>query len=402
MTTSRTPDSSQDNSSHPSSALWVKLAKAILKTAVMLAVLLTVLVAAMWLRAFKPDDTEAVAVHCEGDVSVHPGNRPLKVLSYNIQYMASKEYIFFYDIDQSNAERVAAVAQAGKTLADRPALRRIKWTIEEVAKIIEAEQPDVVLIQEINTGADSRTHYVDQVGALLDRLGRQTFPCYADTPYWQAEYILHPNIMGPVDMRLLTLSRHRIESATRHQLPRPEINPVERPFYFQRAILETRHARSDGSSIAMLNTHFEAWGAGTGVMQRQVAHTLQILESLDAGGVPWMLGGDLNLLPPDEQRQRTRIGLAQTGVYDEEPAIRPLYDNYGAIPSLENLLGENESAWFTHMPNDPTVSAPDRTIDYIFYSDQWRLDSAKVLQGSSWKVSDHLPMVGSFSLSGER
>ena len=400
MTTPNSSTKPGRNSHHVPTALWIRLLKGLVKAALLIAVLLALLVAAMWLRSFKPADVEAVAVHCKGEVPVYSGSRPLRVLSYNVQYMASKNYIFFYDIDQTNAERVAAVAKAGKTLADRPSLRHIRWTVDQVAKIIEAENPDVVLIQEINTGADSRTHYIDQIDALIERLGKQTFPCYADTSYWQAEYILHPNIMGPVDMRLLTLSRYRMTSATRHQLPRPDINPVERPFYFQRAILETRHPRSDGGSVAMLNTHFEAWGAGTGVMQKQVGHTLKVLEALDDEQVPWVLGGDLNLLPPDAQRQRTRISLARTGEYDEVPAIQPLYDRYGAIPPLEGLMSDNPVRWYTHMPNDPTVSAPDRTIDYIFFSNQWTLEDARVLQDSAWEVSDHLPVVGRFSLAG--
>ena len=383
----------------PRPSLPARILKTIGRLAVLLALLLTSVVAALWVRAYKPADTEAVAVNCETDAPVFAGDRPLKVLSYNVQYMASKNYIFFYDIDLNNAERVADVAKAGKTLADRPSLEHIRWTIEEVARIIEAEQPDVVLLQEVNGGDDSRTHHVDQIDALLDRLGRQSFPCYAHTPYWKAEYIWHPNIMGPVDMRLLTLSRHRIDSATRHQLPRLDINALERPFYFQRAILETRHAMADGQSSALLNTHFEAWGAGTGVMQRQVAHTMSLLESFDADDVPWILGGDLNLLPPDGQIQRTQIVMAQTGEYDEEPAIRSLYDRYGAIPALPDLLGESAADWYTYIPNDPTVSEPDRTIDYVFYSPQWTLEASKVVHGSSWKVSDHLPVVGTFSLA---
>ncbi|MFK8029005.1 MAG: endonuclease/exonuclease/phosphatase family protein [Gammaproteobacteria bacterium] len=375
-----------------------RLIKTLFKLVIVVVLMFVLLVAVLWLRAFKPADTETVAVTCAGSAPVYGGDSLLKVLSYNVQYMASKEYIFFYDIDQTNAERVAEVERAGKTLADKPELKQIKWTIEEVANIIEAEQPDVVMLQEINTGADSRTHFYDQIEALTKRLGKAEYPCRADATYWQAEYILHPSILGAVDMRLLTLSRYRMTSSTRHQLPRPETSAIERPFYFQRAILESRLAHANGSEVAVLNTHFEAWGAGTGVMQRQVSRTVELLSDLDAEDVPWVLGGDLNLLPPDNQLQRTRIRLAQTGTYDEEPAIRPLYDQYGAIPSREDLLGDNAAMWYTHMPNDPTVSVPDRTIDYVFYSGQWQLESSSVLHGDTWEVSDHLPVIGTFSL----
>lgn len=357
--------------------------------------LLVLFVFALWLRAFKPADLEPVAVTCREPAPSYDAQLPLSVLSWNVQYMASKEYVFFYDIDQTDTERVADVARAGKTLADRPSLKHIRWSIEEVASLIEREDPDVVLIQEINSEADSRTHFVDQIGDLIERLGTR-FPCHADTSYWQAEYILHPSIMGPVDLRLLTLSRYKLSSAVRHQLPRPDINPIERPFYFQRAILETRHPTTDGSEIAMLNTHFEAWGAGTGVMQKQVGRALEIVGALDEAAVPWVLGGDLNLLPPDGNRQRQRILAARTGNYDERTAIAPFYEAYGAIPALLNLQRSDAKDWYTHIPNDPTVSEPDRTIDYVFYSNQWRPLSAEVVHGRSWAISDHLPVVGQF------
>jgi endonuclease/exonuclease/phosphatase family metal-dependent hydrolase len=46
---------------------------------------------------------------------------------------------------------------------------------------------------------------------------------------------------------------------------------------------------------------------------------------------------------------------------------------------------------------DPTVTEPDRTIDYQFYSDQWSLDNAYVLQKETLDISDHLPVVGIYA-----
>ena len=141
-----------------------------------------------------------------------------------------------------------------------------------------------------------------------------------------------------------------------------------------------------------------AWGAGTGIMEKQVAKTKAVLQSLDQAGVPWVLGGDLNLLPPDDNRQRARILAAGTGNYDENPQIAPLYERYRGIPPIEPLLSDNPAPWYTHFPNNPLATGPDRTIDYLFFSDQWQLTDAYVMQGNALQVSDHLPVVGVYRL----
>ncbi len=258
------------------------------------------------------------------------------------------------------------------------------------------------MLQEVSGPQDSRVHYIDQIQELIDRVSQSAtgkrFGCYSHTPYWKAEFIMHPNILGPVNMRLMTLSKYRIQDATRHQLPRQENNFFERPFYFQRALLETRIATVDEREVALINTHFDAWGAGTGLMQKQIDRSLQILEALDQEGIPWVFGGDLNLLPPDGGRQRLKIAANNAGVYEEATALVTLYDKYRGVPAIDDLKGENAQAWFTHFPNDPLIKSPDRTIDYLFYSAQWSPENTFVRQGRTWKVSDHLPVGGTFSL----
>lgn len=357
-----------------------------------------VAIAVLWVRAYAPGDTELTAIHCSADVPAWSPQTPLKVMSYNVQYMASKNYVFFYDVDVDDPERVAAVAQAGKTIASYPSREHMFWTLDEVAKLIREEDPDVVLLQEVNGADDSRTHYTDHTAELLARLPADMYPCHTGTSYWKAEFIFHPDVLGPVNMQLLTLSKYRIDESVRHQLPRKANNFLVRPFDFQRALLESRVATSDGKAVALINTHYEAWGAGTGIMEKQVAKTEALLQSLDNENIPWVLGGDLNLLPPDDNRQRQRIIAANIGNYDENPQIKSLYDKYRGIPSLKHLTSSDPRAWYTHFPNDPTATGPDRTIDYHFYSKQWSLADAHVLQGDALQISDHLPVVGTYTL----
>ena len=354
----------------------------------------------LWARSYGPADMEPLGVECAADAPAWSSQSPLKVMSYNVQYMASKNYVFFYDVDTSDLERLDAVARADKTLASQPSKEHVFWTLDQVAEVIRREDPDVVLLQEMNGTEDSRTYYIDLLNELRARLPRDRYACHTQAPYWKAEFIFHPEILGSVDMQLVTLSKYRIAQAVRHQLPRPARNFVVQPFHFQRALLESRIEVADGTSLAVINTHFEAWAAGTGLMQRQIAATEKLLQSLDSESIPWVLGGDLNLLPPDNNRQRRRIIEAATGFYDENPQIQALYQRYRAVPDLKHLLSDEASAWYTHFPNDPTVAGPDRTIDYLFFSEQWKLDDAQVLQQGTLNISDHLPVIGIYSLPG--
>ncbi|MGI9237875.1 MAG: endonuclease/exonuclease/phosphatase family protein, partial [Woeseiaceae bacterium] len=269
------------------------------KLLVALILIPTVAIAVLWARAYSPADSEHASVNCGEYAPPWESGNTLKVMSYNVQYMASKNYIFFYDVDVDDAERVAAVHATGKNLASKPSREHVFWTLDRVAELIEKEDPDIVLLQEINGADDSRTHYTDHTGELLERLPADRYPCRSDTSYWKAEFIFHPDVLGPVNMQLLTLSKYRIEKSIRHQLPRKANNFLVRPFDFQRALLETHIATDDDQSVALINTHYEAWGAGTGIMEKQVARTQALLNSLDAENTPWVLGGDLNLLPPD-------------------------------------------------------------------------------------------------------
>jgi len=363
-----------------------------------LVLLVAISIGILWARSYLPDDIEVASIKCSADAPAWTAGSPLKVMSYNVQYMASKNYVFFYDINVDDPERVAAVEKAGKTIASYPSEEHVFWTLDEVAELIQRENPDVVMLQEINGGSDSRTHYTDHTDELLERLPDELYACQSEAPYWQAEFIFHPDVLGPVDMKLLTLSKYRITKSVRHQLPRKPNNFLVTPFDFQRALLESHIATDMDNSVALINTHFDAWGAGTGIMDLQIAKTEELLQSLDGKGIPWVLGGDLNLLPPDNDRQRRDILAAGTGNYDAHAQITPLYEKYRGIPSLKNLTSDKPERWYTHFPNDPTVDGPDRTIDYLFYSEQWALEDEYVVQEDALHISDHLPVVGVYSL----
>ncbi len=326
---------------------------------------------------------------CEPTAPAWDDSQPLKVMSFNVQYMASKNYVFFYD------------AEGGPDT--KPSREHVLWTLDRVAELIRDENPDVLFLQEVNDAADGRTHHIDQLQQLQQRLGSQAYPCSAQAHYWQAGFVLHPKVMGPVSMKLVTLSRYQITQAQRHALPVMQHDPLTERFYFQRAVLETqlqtvdRKGEDNQSGLTLLNTHFDAWGHGSDLMSRQVAVVERLIDQLEEQSTPWVLGGDLNVLPPDGGLQLQRLRRVDMGEYDSHSVLAPLYQRYGAIPALEDLTrnGAKERAqWYTFFPNDPRATGPDRTIDYLFYSKGWRLQQSYIRRRGALDVSDHLPVVG--------
>ena len=341
--------------------------------AVGLAAVLVVLIAAVWLTTFHPGDVEAADVTCPEDAPV-VGDQPLRVMNWNVQYLAGKDYVFWYDLlDESGPD-------------DRPSAAAISTTLDDVVRVIEAENPDVILLQELDDGA-ARTDREDQrlrLQAALDG----AYPCSAEAFYWKASFVPHPRVMGSVGMELVTLSKYRIDDATRYQLAEMPADPLTRQFNLKRAVLEARLPTASGDEVVFFNTHLDAFAQGNDTMQRQVSEVNRILA---AEASPWVIGGDFNLLPPG--RQFDDLPAGQQAYYEPDSELAVLYDRYAAVPALEDANGVARAAWYTHFPNDPAVTGPDRTIDYVFAGAGAALTNPTVRSTDTTGISDHLPLL---------
>ena len=126
--------------------------------------------------------------------------------------------------------------------------------LKQIATIIINERPDIVLLQEVDDGA-KRTDYEDQLAELLALLPKE-YGNHASTFYWQANFVPHPALMGPVGMKLSTLSKYQILQATRYGLTgiqsqswiMQQMNP-------KRAILEIQLPINDLGTLSVMNTH---------------------------------------------------------------------------------------------------------------------------------------------------
>lgn len=334
------------------------------------------------LGTYQPKPIEIVKINEPENSNSSPLGKSFKILSYNVQYFAGKDYVFFYDLD----------GFAGPDI--RPSTASIEKTLQSIADLILEQNPDIVLLQEIDENA-KRTDHKDQTQQLLSLLGNN-YPYYAEAYYWKAAYVPHPKIAGSVGMKLLTLSKAPITEAIRHQLPRIKEDPVTSAFNFKRAILETHIETENGTPLVVFNTHLDAFAHSPETMLQQVEKVNSVVSAFEKTGSAWIIGGDFNLLPPVPPEQFVeRVSLA----YSEKTELGVLYDRYQAIPALKEIQSGAIERWLTHFPNDPNVKSPDRIIDYYFYGSKLKLKgSAEVLQGETWKFSDHLPIVGVFQI----
>ncbi|MCF7876463.1 endonuclease/exonuclease/phosphatase family protein [Candidatus Bipolaricaulota bacterium] len=318
----------------------------------------------IWSTTLQPDQVQPASVNSSKSAPTIPSGAELKLFNWNVQFMAGKGYDFYYEGGEDT----------------RPTPEDIDQTTEEVVRAIEEEDPDIILLQEVDDGA-KRTDHEDQLKNLMGKLPDE-YQSHASAFYWKAAFSPHPKILGSVGMKLSVISKYKMESARRHQLALKPDNWFVRQFDLKRTALEVRFPRKEGEDFVVFNTHLTAFAYGSDVRQRQVEEIQGLLEERSEGGYPWVIGGDFNLRPPGRDE----------GSSDNE-AIKKLFDDYRAVPGYEEVNGPNPEDWYTHFPNNPEIAGPDSTIDYYFLSGSVSLGDHYVRQEGTLKISDHLPVV---------
>jgi endonuclease/exonuclease/phosphatase family metal-dependent hydrolase len=305
-----------------------------------------------------------------------PGQQ-IKVLTYNVQFFAGTSYSFFYD--------------GGPDALVDP--RDIEITIRDFAAFIAAQDPDFILLQEVDQGA-RRTAYLNEVELVQTALPAE-LRNHVATYYWKSRFVPHPKILGSVGTRLVIFSRYRLAKARRYQLALSPGNPIERDFNFKRAILEVEIPLANGEIFLILNTHLEAFPKGTNVLQRQIGSVLSCLNTLDQLNRSWIIGGDFNLLPPG---QWARLSEAARGIHTDPSEVAPVFERYWGVPKIGDATGEEMGKYFTFTKRSGTGRLPVRTLDYLFAAPAVIIERYAVQQEGVAELSDHLPVVGEFRL----
>ncbi len=310
---------------------------------------------------------------------LQPAQR-LRILTFNVQFLAGTEYNFFYD-------------GGPDTLVDR---RAIEVVAASISRFIRNCDADLVLLQEVDCGA-RRTAYVNEL-ALLESSLPPVLQNHVAAYYWKSRFVPHPKILGAAGTMLVVFSRYEIASAKRYQLPLTPANLVEQDFNLKRAVLEVVLPLSNGKSVTILNTHLEAFPKETNIMERQIQALLSRLDTLTRQNQPWIIAGDFNLLPPG---QSARLSPEHRGNHREPSELGSLYERYQGIPPLQDATGDQMRRCFTYTQKSGQARIPVRTLDYFFAAQTIKVHGYKVSSEEMIGVSDHLPLVAEFTLPAD-
>ena len=326
------------------------------------------------------DPMEKVAVTGHGGTPPEKGDS-VKIMSWNIQYFAGKNYVFYYDLPDFSGPDL------------RPSSQDIAATFAETVRVIDEERPDILMLQEVDEGA-GRTDRENQTQRLQSLL-KNPYPYLAETFYWKARYVPHPKIMGPVGMKLVILSRFPIDDAWRIALPQEKKDFFTQRLDLQRCLLSVRVKVKKGKPLRMINLHLEAFPEDKSLLAQQLEQVTHTLDRAKAKNEIGVAAGDFNLLSPG---QYMALPLSQRYLYRANSEMAPLFKAYTVVPGLMDSDPEKETPWFTHFPNDTEVKAPDRTIDYIVVDQGARVRSKSVRDNGTLHISDHLPVMVTLGL----
>lgn len=344
-----------------------------------LLIVIGVLIALVYSLTWRPDAKETLPVLCSANAPVLVPGQALKVMTWNVQYLAGKRYVFWNDLAHG--------------LDEAPTPADMAFSLDEVARVIRDEQPDLVLLQELDDGAKA-SDYQDQLKLLRERL-TDLYPCSTHAYDWKADFVPDLHIFGSVGRQLATLSRYQVEHAERVQLPETPRNVISRQFQPRNALLVNYLPLRDGGQLAVLNTHLDRAVQPDDTLLNKVAAVAKVLDRYEARGTPWLIGGDFNLLPLGQYQ---RLPPEQRTPYSADSALHVLWDKYPMIPTNNEASGVDRDQWLTHYPNDPGLNGPDRTVDYLFYSPRIKRVEAQVRQDDTLRISDHLPVIARFLL----
>jgi endonuclease/exonuclease/phosphatase family metal-dependent hydrolase len=329
---------------------------------VVLAVLLTAILAFAWFGNYNPEPEEQVAVGCTGSPPEIRVGEPFRVISWNLRQGASRR---------------RPLPDEGGPPTPVP-LDEVEQTLATITAALENQDAQLYLLQEVDRNSE-RTHNIDQLDHYLTFANDR---CHASAPYHRSRYALGNGAtrIGQVDMELALLTQVGILSATRIQLPLLDETWILRQFDIKPALLVAEiPVEGLEQPMAVAVTHLSAPPQESEGLDNQIEALDQWMGSRPKGQ-PWILAGDLNLLPAQ--------GKAPTAV---DPIGR-------LLSKYTEVLGDQTS------PKNRTflpfgAQEPDRKIDYAFVGGPIEIRSARVLREYA-QISGHLPIRAELVVNG--
>ena len=296
-----------------------------------------------------------------------PVNAELSLLTYNIGFGAySADYSFFMDGgEHSRAFSKDAVIS----------------NTNGVLKVIDAENPDLVLLQEVDTDG-TRSYHVNQKNLISEKLQKfdSVFAENYDSPY----FLYPPNEpIGANKSGLLTLSGFSIESSIRRSLPVE--NSFNKYFDLDRAYSVSVIKTDSGKDLVIYNVHLSAYTSDGTIAEDQLKILSEdMLEQYEKGNYI-IAAGDFN---KDMLGDSSKYFKRAEGEYNWAAPF-----NNALLPDgIKSYTGSN-------VPTCRNADSPFRgdgtdfvlSVDGVLVSDNVEVLSCETVD-TSFAYSDHNPV----------
>lgn len=310
----------------------------------------------------------------------------LKIMTWNIKFGGGR-IDFFFD------------CFGDRVLMDSS---EVLNNMSNICLFIEKYNPDVLFVQEVDLNA-KRSASIDQVDYLLKHT-KLTHAVYV--PQWKAIKIPSRGL-GHMNCGIAILSRFPLSKPEYIALPLMKNQSwLKRYFYLRRGILISDVLIGE-LKIKLITTHLEAYSSDV-TKRKQLDILEQLLDSLNQQNIPFIFGGDLNVIPPGSAKVK---GFPDSACEDEFVAddfsqevdwLMPFYKKYYSDMTLDEFK-QNNAPYFSH-----TVDGRgfwNRKIDYLFSNYPFSEGKSQTHQVDSIKgvttmmVSDHCPVSVEISLT---
>lgn len=247
--------------------------------------------------------------------------------------------------------------------------KEVEENLKQISKAIKKLHPDIVFLQEVDFHS-ARTFYINELNYLAERLGL-SFAAYVLT--WNKNYVAWPywppsRHFGRLVSGQAVLSRFPILSQRVTIFDKPPSNPFWYNWFYLDRKAQTVKIRMGNQTWSLFQVHLEAFDPKQ--REKQLNQLVTLVRQPDT---PFkILGGDFNL------------AWEGTGAPQEE-----VRENREQLKIFSQKSGLSMAGWKKHFLTFPSWQ-PDMRIDYIFFSDSFRLEDVGNL--TTILGSDHLPV----------
>lgn len=235
---------------------------------------------------YRIPDHERLAVGNPQTAVLQPG-KTYSALTYNVGFGAYNQDFDFFMNKGVMLDGRKVHGHHGTAVSKQVVLDDTQGAI----KVLQEENPDFVLLQEIDTNS-TRSFHVNQV-----QLAEQACPAYSHiyACNFHTGYLAVPitNPHGTVRSGLLTMSKYQIKGAQRRQYP-VSGGPIEKFVDLDRCFEELRLPVADQHDLILINSHMSAYDKNGNSRVKQSQMLADLLRREAQAGNYVIVGGDFN------------------------------------------------------------------------------------------------------------